>query len=212
MISAYDSYRYSGDWHVHTDYSHGTSSVAECVSTAKDFGLSFVAITEHVRRAITYDYGDFVRTVADAASDNLLVVPGCEAKVLADGTLDIPNEVLSLSQLNLMAFHAFNGGVDEMLDAASACMANYPVHVWAHPFMLNGSLALMSNTAQRRAIDLCREHEVLLEINKQYATPDKAFVDRAKVEVGLVFGSNAHHRTELLRADEISNLRSEYGL
>jgi DNA polymerase (family 10)/putative hydrolase len=88
--------RRRGDWHCHTDYTDGASSVDDYCRTARANGLDLLVFSEHVRRELDYDFDAFCADVEAAREryDDLTLLVGCEAKALdSDGTLDVSEAV-----------------------------------------------------------------------------------------------------------------------
>ena len=83
---------------MHTNYTDGHSSIEDYFIEAQRKGLKFIALTEHVRRTLTYDYAEFREEVYRCGKKfDIAFAVGAEAKVLnVDGELDISEEVLSL--------------------------------------------------------------------------------------------------------------------
>ena len=71
----YQSYLDTGDWHVHSSYADGESSIAECCRQAESNGLELIAFTEHVRKKLDYSYEEF-------SYGSLIGCLGCFAIVL----------------------------------------------------------------------------------------------------------------------------------
>lgn len=82
------------DYHMHTEFSDGDSPVSAYVETAREMGLSEIAITDHCWRSSDWiaDYVETVRSL-DEAYDDISVLAGLEAKVIdRDGTVDVAPE------------------------------------------------------------------------------------------------------------------------
>lgn len=86
----YEKYLQSGEWHVHTDYVDGENSVDEYCKRAVELRIPLIVFTEHVRRVLTYNYQDLVEEIMRARENypELIILTGCEAKVLENGSLD----------------------------------------------------------------------------------------------------------------------------
>jgi histidinol phosphatase-like PHP family hydrolase len=193
----------SGDWHMHTRFTDGMSTVRECCAAARAQGLTLVAVTEHVRRELRYDCGAFVAEVEAARREfpELVILHGCEAKVLnEDGELDASDDVLARCDVVLGAFHAFPSGA-RWLTAALNMLANPQVDVWAHPTLYCRKHGVELGAADvERLVAACREEQVLVEMNGRYRLPSGAFLEAvAAAGVECVRGSDAHHASEVGR-------------
>ncbi len=98
------------DWHVHSTFSDGTSTLAENVAVARDKGLRRLCLTDHVR-ASTGWLPDYVAAVTalrgTGPPGRPELVTGVEVKMLnAAGDLDLPDD-LSGVEVVLIADHQF---------------------------------------------------------------------------------------------------------
>jgi DNA polymerase (family X) len=92
-----------GDLHCHTTWSDGKASVEEMARSARQRGYDYIAICDHTPAvgAVRGLSADDVRRQAEeiAAANDLLapfrVLRGIECDILADGSLDLPDEVLA---------------------------------------------------------------------------------------------------------------------
>jgi DNA polymerase (family 10) len=92
-----------GDLHCHTTWSDGRASVEEMARAAIERGYEYIAICDHTPavgavRGLTAD--DVRRQAEEIAAANDLLAPfrvlrGIECDVLADGRLDLPDDVLA---------------------------------------------------------------------------------------------------------------------
>jgi DNA polymerase (family X) len=91
-----------GDLHCHTTWSDGRASVEEMARAARERGYDYLAICDHTPavgavRGLTPD--DVRRQAEEIAAANELLTPfrvlrGVECDILADGRLDLPDDVL----------------------------------------------------------------------------------------------------------------------
>lgn len=190
-----------GDWHMHTVFTDGRSTVHDYCEAARSLGLQLIALTEHVRRELEYDFGAFVDCVDAARRDypDITILRGCETKVLnPDGELDVSEDVLSHCDVVLAAFHSFPEP-SRYVTGVLNMLANPRVDVWAHPtlYCRKRGLVLLESEMEQ-IVEQCREHGVLLELNGRYRLPDGRFLEAAQ-RAGLtsVWGSDAHHVSEL---------------
>ncbi len=100
------------DFHVHSTFSDGASTLAENVRIARERRLRTLCLVDHVRTDTVW-LPDFVRAVAPYRSvPGLRVLAGVEAKMLdATGRLDVPPDLDRTDGIDLVliADHQFPG-------------------------------------------------------------------------------------------------------
>jgi DNA polymerase (family 10) len=131
-----------GDLHVHTTWSDGRASVLEMASAARDLGYEYVAICDHTRavRVVPGLDADDLRRQADeiAAANEALapfrVLRGAECDILADGSLDLPDDVLAELDWVQASVHAGQRGTREQLTQRTLAAVHHPaVRSISHP-------------------------------------------------------------------------------
>ena len=202
----YEQYLSRGDWHVHTNYTDGKSTIFEYCEQAEKNGLELIAFTEHVRRNLDYNFDDFVAEVYSAKDKfDLEILVGCEAKVLdIKGTLDVSEEVLKECEVVLGAFHRFEPIEKKAyLIALKNMLSNPDVDIWAHPTLFAKKNKFTLSTKDIRDIStLSLKYNVLIEKNMKYNVPDRVFREIAsKAGCKFVNGSDAHQVNELLKLE-----------
>lgn len=194
----FEGFLEDGDCHVHTSHVDGENSVIEMCGQARKNGLRLIAFTEHVRKAMDYDFSTLLRDVEKARKrfPGLMVLVGCEAKVLPDGLIDAPEEVLKACDIVIASFHNFPPVKHEQTRALKAMLKNPEVDVWGHPgtFLNNCNL---NRRETEEVIKLCKDNRVLIERSLKYENPEN-FLRLAK-EMGarMVVGSDAHSVREV---------------
>lgn len=129
------NYSFWGEWHVHTDYTDGRSSVIDYTSLAHELNIPTVAFTEHVSVECSYDYDNLLTDIEMAREKypDMNILSGFEAKVLPDGTLNCPDSILEKADLKIFAFHSFPQNKEKYMLAIREVISNYELDVWAHP-------------------------------------------------------------------------------
>jgi DNA polymerase (family 10) len=137
-----DSTDIKGNLHTHTEWSDGHDSIEEIAVAARDMGYQYIAITEHsAGRGIAHGLDaarlmkqvDEVRAV-DAHLNGIRVLSGIEVDIRADGTLDMPHEVLSELDIVIAAVHsAMNQSEEKMTRRVIDAIENPDVDIIAHP-------------------------------------------------------------------------------
>jgi len=193
-----------GDLHAHTSATDGRNTAREMALAAKAAGLQYLAITDHSRRlamARGLDPRRLEKQIAEIDDVNrelrgITVLKGIEVDILEDGSLDLPDSILSKLDLVVVAVHG-QFGLSRARQTARVLKAldNPLVSILAHP---TGRLI-----GEREAYEIdmlavmrkAKRRGVALELN---AHPDRLDLNdvhcrMAKDEGVLVaIGSDAH--------------------
>ncbi|HSQ64948.1 MAG TPA: DNA polymerase/3'-5' exonuclease PolX, partial [Polyangiaceae bacterium] len=205
-----------GDLHVHTSDSDGASSLAEMVAAARARGYEYLAITDHspaARIAGGMDAAAFrkqaraIERLREAAA-GLTVLRGAEVDILADGRLDLDDEMLDELDVVIAAVHSkMDMSEAEMTERVLRAIRNPHVTLLAHP---TGRLI---GRREPYAIDLqrvvreARELGVLLELN---AHPERLDLNDVYVRMARDAGAMLVVSTDAHRASELGSMR--YGV
>jgi DNA polymerase (family X) len=155
-----------GDLHSHTTWSDGRASVEEMGRAARDRGYEYLAICDHTPavgavRGLTAD--DVRRQAEEIAAANEQLAPfrvlrGIECDILADGQLDLPDDVLAELEWVQASVH---GGQRmprrEMTKRVEEALRNPSVRCLSHP------KGRYINRRPENALDLERVFEVALD-------------------------------------------------
>lgn len=203
----YEPYLLSGEWHIHTNYTDGTNSVNEYCKEALKRGIPLLVFSEHVRRTLDYDFYALLEEVelARRKYPELIILSGCEAKVLETGELDASDEILEQCEIVLMAFHSFSANMNRYYDAVRIALANPRVDIWAHPglFLVESNLTLEGSQLEEM-FSIASENNVLIELNAKYNLPPKEWLDIMKYKAKFVRGNDIHNLRDFERISRIS--------
>jgi DNA polymerase (family 10) len=131
-----------GDLHVHTTWSDGKASVLEMAEAAVALGYEYLAICDHTRsvRVVPGLDGDDVRRQGEeiaAANERLApfrVLRGIECDILADGALDLPDDVLDELDWVQASVHAGQRQSRDQLTKRTLAAVEHPaVRSISHP-------------------------------------------------------------------------------
>jgi len=131
-----------GDLHAHTTATDGRNSLREMVEAARARGYEYVAITEHSRHltvAHGLDPARLARQIDQIAALNrrrpgIRVLTGIEVDILDDGSLDLPDTILSRLDLVVAAVHSrFNLSRAQQTARIVRGLENPYVTILAHP-------------------------------------------------------------------------------
>jgi DNA polymerase (family 10) len=199
-----------GDLHMHTSETDGKNTIREMAEAALARGYGYIAITDHSKNlAMTNGLNDTraiehverIRTVDREMEGRIRIFPGIEVDILADGALDLSDEVLAKMDIVIASVHSyFNQPIEQMTERVLRAVENPFVRVLGHP---TGRLLLRREPF---AIDLeailrrCAELGVAVEHN---AYPDRLDLNdrnlRLARELGckIVVNTDAHHTSHL---------------
>jgi DNA polymerase (family X) len=155
-----------GDLHCHTTWSDGRATVEEMGRAARERGYDYLAICDHTPavgavRGLTPDDVRRQRAEIDAANELLApfrVLAGIECDILADGRLDLPDDVLA--ELDWVQASVHGGQrmpAPEMTRRVEEALRNPYVRCLSHP------TGRYINRRPENAVDLGRIFEVALE-------------------------------------------------
>jgi DNA polymerase (family 10) len=131
-----------GVFHVHTTWSDGKSSLEDMIAAAKSAGFRFIGISEH-SKAASYAGGlDRDRLLEQARAierlrgqtDDIEVLHGVEVDILADGSLDLDDEVLGALDFVIASVHSdYDMTKDEMTARIVRAVSHPLVTILGHP-------------------------------------------------------------------------------
>jgi DNA polymerase (family 10) len=196
-----------GDLHVHTDWSDGRAPLEEMVAAARALGRRYVAICDHARRLRE---GRLERQGEDIAALNervegIEILSGIEVDIRADGSLDMPDEVLAERAWVVASIHSgFDRTRAELTKRIVAAMEHPHVDCIGHPTGRKINRRDAYDVDFEALLEKAVETGTFLEINSQPDRLDLIDVNaRAAAEagVGIVISTDAH------RLDELANLQ-----
>ena len=131
-----------GDLHAHTDWSDGHDSIEAMVLAAKALGYEYLAIADHsAGRGIAHGLdNERLRQQISAIRElnrrisGIRILSSLEVDIRADGSLDMPDALLSELDIVTAAVHSgLNQGQEQMTRRIISAIENPNVDVLAHP-------------------------------------------------------------------------------
>ena len=198
-----------GDLQMHTRATDGKNSIEEMAEKAKEMGYEYIAITDHskavrVARGLNEkELAKHLQEIEKAKSrfHRLHILKGVEVDILADGSLDLKDEILKECDVVLASVHSrFNMEEGEMTRRIIKALKNPTVTILAHP---TGRLILEREPYKvnlKEVIQVAIDQGVVLEINAYPDRLDLKDVDaRMAKEMGgkLVISTDAHSTLQL---------------
>jgi DNA polymerase (family 10) len=203
-----------GDLHMHTTASDGHNSIREMADAALACGLKYIAITDHSKylamtngldekRAL--EHIKRIREVDKKMEGRIRVFSGIEVDILADGALDLDDEVLAQMEVVIASVHSHMGQPrEEMTPRVIRAIENPYVRILGHPtgrqLLLREPFAMDMGAVLRRAAEL----GVAAEHN---AAPERLDLNdrdlRLAKELGcrIVISSDSHDARNLGKMD-----------
>ena len=132
-----------GDVHMHTTASDGRNSIREMAEAAIAAGYEYIAITDHSKNlAMTNGLDEKralehiarIREVDKEFEGRIRVFTGIEVDILADGALDLADEVLAQMEIVIASVHTrFEQSREEMTQRVLKAIENPYVRILGHP-------------------------------------------------------------------------------
>jgi DNA polymerase (family 10) len=132
-----------GDLHMHTTASDGHNSIAEMAEAAIARGLQYIAITDHSKNLAmingldderALEHMQRIREVDKQMEGRIRIFTGIEVDILADGTLDLSDEVLAQMDVVIASIHSrFEQPRDEMTARILRAIENPNIDILGHP-------------------------------------------------------------------------------
>ena len=194
-----------GDLQVHTERSDGTASMEQMAAAAKEFGLEYIAITDHTK-SLALAGGLDEEELLDQASkagalsdslDGMRVLSSAEVNIMKDGSLDIASNVLDKLDIVGAAIHSnFSLPIEVQTERLVKAARNPSVDILFHPTgrLINKREGYPVDI--EKVIDVALDTRTALEIDAHYDRLDlKDEYARMAVQKGvkLTIDSDAHH-------------------
>lgn len=226
----------TGDFHTHTKASDGRSTVADNVGAALSAGLKYLAVTDHsflsIKYRLTREKFEKQRAQIEylTAGGQIVVLQGVEANLLADGTIDVPEDMIEKCGVLHLGFHRllqpriwkkyfsfiFGNGwlsqrqkqkfVQTNTEAYIKAMQTYPVDALCH---LNHRCPVNI----KAVCECAKQHGVYVELNEKHID---ALYEYARVltesGVDFILGSDAHCKNKVGRFPRTEAFIKEYSI
>jgi DNA polymerase (family 10) len=198
-----------GDVHMHTVETDGRCSIEEMAEAARERGYKYMAITDHSKNLAFANGLDDARALkhiekirkADEQIKGIKIFAGIEVDILADGELDLSDDVLKEMDVVIASVHsAFNQEAPKMTERLLRAVNHPYVSMIGHP---TGRILLRRDAYpfdMEAVLNAAAQNKVAMELN---AYPDRLdLCDRhlrmAKERgVKVVINTDSHHTSHL---------------
>jgi DNA polymerase (family 10) len=198
-----------GDVHMHTVETDGKNTIEEMAEAARERGYKYMAITDHSKNLAFANGLDDKRAVehiarireANKKVANITIFAGIEVDILADGDLDLSDDVLAQMDIVIASVHSvFNQEPAKMTDRLLKAISNPNTSLIGHP---TGRLLLRRDSYafdMHAVLTAAAKHKVAMELN---AYPDRLDLNDANLRqakqhgVKIVINTDAHHTSHM---------------
>ena len=194
-----------GDVHMHTVETDGRNTIEEMAEAAKERGYKYMAITDHSKN-LAFANGlddkravEHIRRIRDAGKkiEGITVFAGIEVDILADGDLDLSDDVLAQMDLVIASVHSvFNQEPAKMTDRLLKAISNPNTSIIGHP---TGRILLRRDAYaydMHAVLTAAAKNKVAMELNSY---PDRLDLNDVNLRqakqhgVKIVINTDSHH-------------------
>jgi len=198
-----------GDVHMHTVETDGRNTIEEMAQAAKERGYQYMAITDHSKN-LAFANGlddkravEHIQRIREAAKkmEGITVFAGVEVDILAEGELDLSDDVLAQMDIVIASVHSvFNMEGAKMTERLIKAIENPHVSLIGHP---TGRIQLRRDSYpfdMHAVLSAAAKHKVAMELN---AYPDRLDLNdnhlrQAKQHgVKIVINTDSHHTSHM---------------
>src|SRR5271165_229130 len=198
-----------GDVHMHTVETDGKNTIEEMAEAAKARGYKYMAITDHSKNLAFANGLDNKRAVAhierirgvNEKIDGITIFAGIEVDILADGDLDLSDDVLAQMDVVIASVHSvFNQEPAKMTERLLKAIENPNTSIIGHP---TGRIQLRRDAYafdMHAILTAAATKKVAMELN---AHPDRLDLNdvhlrQAKQQgVKIVINTDSHHTSHM---------------
>ncbi len=198
-----------GDVHMHTVETDGKNTIEEMAQAAIERGYKYMAITDHSKNLAFANGLDDARAVAhiqrireaNKKVEGIKIFAGIEVDILADGDLDLSDDVLAQMDIVIASVHSvFNQEPAKMTDRLLKAIGNRHVSVIGHP---TGRIQLRREAYafdMNAVLIAAAKNKVAMELNSY---PDRLDLNDVHLRqarqcgVKTVINTDAHHTSHL---------------
>ncbi len=198
-----------GDVHMHTVETDGRNTIEEMAEAAKARGYKYMAITDHSKN-LAFANGlddkravEHIHRIRQSAEkiEGITIFAGVEVDILAEGDLDLSDDVLAQMDLVIASVHSvFNMEAAKMTERLIKAIENPHTSVIGHP---TGRIQLRRDSYpfdMHAVLTAAAKHKVAMELN---AYPDRLDLNdnnlrQAKQHgVKIVINTDSHHTSHM---------------
>lgn len=144
------------NYHSHTNLTDGFHTVQEIAEYCDEHGIEEIAISEHVKKELTYDFDRLLTDIKKANEQfNVNIIAGVEAKILPDGTLDCTEDIKKKVDIVIGSVHGLGGMTRQ---EAYEKLAESDCMIIGHPQFVNEKV-INSLVMTEKVVELSNRYE-----------------------------------------------------
>ncbi len=198
-----------GDLHAHTTATDGKATLEQMAHAARALGYQYLAITEHSKKVAmaggldAQKLGRHIERIdrLNQELDDFVLLKGVEVDILEDGSLDLPDEILSKLDFRICSVHYYqNLSRQRQTERILRAIHNPLCNILGHP---TGRLIDKRRPYEvdiQRIMQAARETGCVMELNAQ---PDRLDLNdlhcrmAKQMGVKVAISTDAHSTTDL---------------
>jgi DNA polymerase (family 10) len=204
-----------GDFHIHTSYSDGSSSIEEMVKAAQDLGYEYMAITDHsptarIARGMNEKKIRKQWREIDGIAEKyrIKVLKGAEVDILNGGELDYPKEILEELDIVIGSVHSsLKMPKEKMTARIMNALENEHLDILGHPTGRLIGKRPPYEADYSRIFEAAAENGKVLEIDGQ---PERMDLNDSNILAAREHGAKFCIDTDSKSTSNLGNMR--YGL
>ena len=206
-----------GDLHSHTDQSDGHNTIEEMLNAAAAKGYEYYCVSDHTQSLTIANGMDEKRLLAriDEIDElnasgkwKMKILKGAEVDILADGGLDIEDEVLAQLDVVTVSIHSrMKDSKEKMTERVCQSLENKYVHILGHP---TGRLIRRRGEFEidlGDVFEVAKKNNVMMELNSY---PSRLDLNASNLRVALRKGLKIAINTDAHRIAELDQI--QYGI
>lgn len=198
-----------GDFHVHSNWSDGSSTIEEVARAAQKKGYQYIAICDHsksLKIAHGLDETRLARQMGEIDRineklKNFRILKGTEVDILSDGRLDLSEKTLEKLEFVVASIHSgFKQDKERMTQRIIRALENPYSHVLGHPTGRLLGARDPYEVEMGEVMEAAKKYGKTLEINAYFERLDLDDIHCRKAkEMGIrvAIGTDAHHLDQM---------------
>jgi len=202
-----------GDLHCHSNWDGGENSILEMAEAAMKIGYEYIGIADHTKFLKIENGLNEERLLKQRKEINKLnsefedkkikfrILQGCEANIMADGSIDIKDEVLSVLDYVIAGVHSqMKMSKEKMTERIIRAIHNPNVDIISHP---TGRILKKRDEYRvdfEKVLEEAKKTKTILEINahpERLDLNDKNIRKAKNVGVKMIVNTDSHEKTQL---------------